>query len=85
MNYLLAKVKRVKNPVLYKLISDYTLFNFDLNRYSLVEYSPDHNLDEDSLFKVSNFTECEFCLSYLKQQFTSASYNRLKLVGLYHT
>ena len=77
MDYLIAKIKRMSNPAHYKVLSGYTTFQFDIGSYSLVEYSPDHNLDEDSLFKISNFTDREFCLDFLKQDIVSTSFNEI--------
>lgn len=77
MDFLIAKIKRMTNPSHYKVISDHTIYDFDLSQYSLIEYSPDHNLDEDGLFKVSNFSEKGFCLDFLKTDVMSANYDQI--------
>lgn len=77
MDFLIAKIKRVSNPSHCKVISDRTIYDFDLSQYSLIEYSPDHNLDEDGLFKVSNFSEKSFCLDFLKTDVISANYDQI--------
>ena len=77
MDYLVAKIKRMSNLAHYKVISEHTTFDFDVADYSLVEYSPDHNLDEDSLFKISDFTDKEYCLDFLKQKIVSTSFNEI--------
>lgn len=77
MDYLIAKIKRMSNPAHYKVLSEHTTFDFDVDDYSLVEYSPDHNLDEDSLFKISSFKGKEYCLDFLKQEIVSTSFNEI--------
>jgi len=77
MDYLIAKIKRMSNPAHYKVLSGHTTFQFNVDDYSLVEYSPDHNLDEDSLFKISNFTGKAYCLNFLKQDIVSTSFNEI--------
>jgi len=77
MDFLLAKIKRMSNPAHYKVISDHTTFDFDISEYSLVEYSPDHNLDEDALFKVSDFSSKGFCLPFLQNDIVSANFDQI--------
>lgn len=77
MDFLLAKIKRMRNPAHYKVISDRTIYNFDLSQYSLVEYSPDHNLDDDALFRVSDFSNKGFCLDFLRRNIVSASFDQI--------
>lgn len=67
----------MSNPAHYKLISDHTTFDFDVNDYTLVEYSPDHNLDEDSLFKVLEFTEKNFSLGFLSGEILSTGFDQI--------
>ena len=68
MDYVLAKVSRKEH--LFKLISDKSLyegvmFNNDL----YISYDPDHNLDEESWFKIEGFSQQEFYLQWLKEDF----------------
>lgn len=79
MDHVLVRVKGLRKKPILKLISDHTLFdNIDLNSYSYVEYSPDHNLDEDSWFKIESFSSKSFCIDMLKSQFDSKNYDDLK-------
>lgn len=74
MNHILVKVSRD----FYKLISDKTLFeseNFSSAAY--IEYDPNHNLDEDCWFKISDFKDTDFCLDILKSDFDSKLYGEL--------
>ncbi len=43
-----------------------------------VPYSPDHNLDEDSWFKVEQFSQQPFCIDLLEKDFDSKDYDDLK-------
>ncbi|MCY6412062.1 ATP F0F1 synthase synthase [Acinetobacter sp. VNH17] len=77
MNQLMARVKGRKKPFFYKLLSDTEIYCFDVSSVSLVEYSSDHLLDEDSWFKVDNFSKQEFFLDFLGKQFVSSEYNSI--------
>lgn len=79
MNHVLAKVKRLtKNPFL-KLISDHTLYeNTEVSLDSCVDYTPDHNLDEDSWFKIDSFSNKPFSIELIKKDFDSKDYNQLE-------
>ena len=78
MNHVLAYIKTKKKERLFKLISDKTLFNdvkYDLQ--ACVLYKPDHNLDEDSWFKIEQFSKQEFCIPLINTAFDSKDYNNL--------
>ncbi|MDA3876027.1 MAG: ATP F0F1 synthase synthase [Halothiobacillus sp.] len=78
MNHVLAKVKRKRINPYFKLISNEVLFDavvLDLNE--CVTYNPDHNLDEDSWFKVEQFSQNGFCVDILKKDFDSKDYDDL--------
>jgi hypothetical protein len=78
MNHILAKVKGPRKNPFFKLISDQTLFeNINIDVVSCVEYSPDHNLDEDAWFKIAKFTQMPFCIDLLKNNFDSKDYDDL--------
>lgn len=78
MDYVLAKVKRLrKNPV-FKLISNHTLFEkIDIDQAAYINYSPDHNLDDDSWFRVEKFSEQDYCPEKIKGDFDIKNYNDL--------
>lgn len=79
MDHVLARVKRlIKKPFL-KTVSDHTLYeNTNVSLADCVPYSPDHNLDEDSWFKIEQFSQQSFCIDLLKSNFDSKDYNDLK-------
>lgn len=61
------------------MISDHTLYeNTNATLTSSVPYSPDHNLDEDSWFKLEQFSLQPFCIDLLKGDFDSKDYDDLK-------
>ncbi|MGJ8523511.1 hypothetical protein R84981_002214 [Carnimonas sp. R-84981] len=78
MDQVIAKVKRKRKNQHFKLISDVVLFdalNIDLN--TCTPYIPDHNLDEDSWFKIEQFNERHFCIDLLKEDFDSKEFDDL--------
>lgn len=79
MDHVLARVKRLSKKPYFKLVSDHTLFeSTNVALTACVPYSPDHNLDEDSWFKVAQFSQQPFCIDVLKSNFDSKDYNDLK-------
>jgi len=75
MNHVLAKIKRCKTPL--KLLSDQILFDVNLVGLDFIEYNPDHNLDEDAWFKIDNFSQQDYSIDWIKQDFVSADYDNL--------
>jgi hypothetical protein len=79
MDHLIAKVKGKAKKSLFKLISDTTLYNtVSLNLDECIPYSPDHNLDEESWFKIDNFSSKDYCLEYLKNDFDSKDFDEIQ-------
>lgn len=78
MDQVLARVKGKRKKQHFKLIADETLFDavaIDLN--SCVDYDPDHNLDDDSWFKIYQFSQQAFCIDLLKKDFDSKDFDDL--------
>lgn len=79
MDHVLARVKRLTKKPFFKLVSDHTLYeNTAVDLATCVPYSPDHNLDEDSWFKVEDFSQQPFCIDLLKNNFDTKDYDDLK-------
>lgn len=79
MNHVFARVKNLRKKPFFKLISDHTLYeDVNVSVASCVSYSPDHNLDEDSWFKIEGFKDRDFCLNILKNDFDTKDYDDLK-------
>lgn len=76
MDYLIAKTKG-RHGDYYKVMSDEEIFELPNNLNNTVEYDADHNLDEDSWFAITEFSEREYCIEFLTRRFISADYNQL--------
>ena len=63
MDHVLAKVKGNGKKKFFKLLSDQALFDVSLQSLDFVEYNPDHNLDEDSWFKIEQFSQQPYCIN----------------------
>ncbi|MCO6433645.1 hypothetical protein [Nitrosomonas nitrosa] len=77
MDQVIAKVKGNGKKKFFKLLSDQTLFDVSLQGQCFVEYNPDHNLDEDSWFKIEQFSQQPYCMCLLKKDFISSEYDDL--------
>jgi len=78
MDHVLANVKGHAKKKIFKLLSDQNLYNnISVVVDSCVEYNPDHNLDEDSWFKVEQFSQQPYCMELLKTEFDSKDYDDL--------
>lgn len=78
MDHVLARVKRLTKKPFFKLVSDHTLYeNTKVNLATCVAYAPDHNLDDDSWFKIEKFSQQPFCIGLLKSDFDSKDYDDL--------
>jgi hypothetical protein len=71
-------VKGERASPYFKLISDCKVFDeLKISAASLIEYQPDHNLDEDSWFKVEQLSTKEFFIDLLTSKFDSKDYANL--------
>lgn len=77
MKHLIAKVKGHQRQRIFKLVSDETVFDTNIDNLQLVNYEPDHNLDEDAWFKIEEFSNKPYCIDLLQQEFISAEYNNI--------
>lgn len=74
MEHILAKVSKK----LYKLISDNKLYDDIVFNASLyVEYSSDHNLDEECWFFIDEFSQKKYFPSQLKNGFDSKEFDNI--------
>ncbi|SNX61163.1 hypothetical protein SAMN06296273_2616 [Nitrosomonas ureae] len=71
------KVKGNGKKKFFKLLSDQALFDVSLQGLDFVGYNPDHNLDEDSWFKIEQFSLQPYCIDLLKRDFVSSEYDDL--------
>ena len=78
MNNIFAKVKGPRKNPYFKLISDQALFdNVIVDISNSIPYNSDHNLDEESWFKISNFSQQVYCLEFLNTVFDSKDFDDL--------
>lgn len=79
MDHTIVKIRtRERHNKYRKLLSDIKLYMLPDNIENTVPYSPDHNLDEDDWFVIKEFSEKDYCLPFLKDEFTSISYGVLQ-------
>lgn len=78
MNTVLAKVSGPRKKPYFKLLSEHSLFSEVVVPDSFcVSYNPDHNLDDDSWFKIERFSQQDYSLSILSGDFDSKDYDDL--------
>lgn len=78
MDHVFAVVKDRRRQLFFKLISDRALFNtVNVDVAGCVPYNPDHNLDEDTWFKVEQFSQQPFCPPVLTEAFDAKEYDEL--------
>lgn len=88
MNHVFARLTRQRKN-LFNVLSDNQLFkdiNFD--DIDVIAYTPDHNLDEDSWFKIEKFSEQDYFPEFLKdgldskyfQNIFKEDYKKIKLL-----
>ncbi|MGL5678783.1 MAG: ATP F0F1 synthase synthase [Plesiomonas shigelloides] len=75
MDHILAHIKTRAKKRIFKLVSDQSLFDtITVDLTTCIPYNPDHNLDEDSWFKIEDFSQKEFCIDLLKKDYDSKDY-----------
>lgn len=78
MDHILAHIKTRAKKRIFKLVSDQSLFDpVTVDLTACVPYNPDHNLDEDSWFKIEGFSNQTFCIDLLKKVYDSKDYDDL--------
>lgn len=75
MHHLIAKVKTRNKQKLFKVFSESEpVFDIDTDSLGKVDYEVDHRLDEDSWFKINEFSEQDYCLDLIKKDFVDKEY-----------
>jgi hypothetical protein len=78
MDHILAHIKTRAKKRIFKLVSEQSLFDpVTVDLTACVPYNPDHNLNEDSWFKIESFSNQAFCIDFLKKEFDSKDYHDL--------
>lgn len=79
MDFALAKLKRARKKPFRKLLSDVALFkNVDPQAIHLVQFNPDHKLDEDSWFVVDSFSKSDFFLDLLAGELDAKNFDNFE-------
>jgi len=79
MDHIFARLKTHSKNQFFKLISNYTLYEaINIPLKNCIPYEPDHNLDEDSWFKIEQFSQQPFCIDLLKESVDSKDFDDLK-------
>lgn len=77
MNFVLARISGQRKN-LVKLLSDDKLFeDIAFDSITTVNYDSDHNLDEDSWFKIEKFSKQEYFPDFLDHKFDSKEFNSI--------
>jgi hypothetical protein len=76
MNHLLAKTKG-RGGNFFKVISNRQIFDIPDDLNNAVEYNSDYKLEDDEWFAVTEFSEKEYCIDFLRTRFISTDYNQL--------
>jgi hypothetical protein len=78
MDHIPAHIKTRAKKRIFKLVSDQSLFDpVTVDLTACVPYNPDHNLDEDSWFKIEGFSNQAFCIDLLQNVYDSKDYDDL--------
>lgn len=77
VNHVIVKLKmREKRNKYRKLISNISLYNLPGNLDNAISYTPVHNLDEDGWFVIPEFSQKEYCISILLEDFISTEFEK---------
>ena len=75
MSFVLARISGQRKN-LVKMLSDDKLFeDMALDSITTVNYDAVHNLDEDSWFKIENFSKKNYFPDFLNHDFDSKEFN----------
>ena len=79
MNHLIAQIRTRNHEKVFKLFSDNNaVFELNTDTLVMVDYEVDHNLDEDAWFRVAQFSQQDYCLAFMRNDFIAAEFNDLR-------
>ncbi|MBL0611310.1 ATP F0F1 synthase synthase [Aeromonas jandaei] len=79
MNHLIAQIRTRNHEKVFKLFSDNNaVFELNTDTLVMVDYEVDHNLDEDAWFRVTQFSQQDYCLAFMRNDFIAAEFNDLR-------
>ena len=79
MNYVIAKV-RDREETVEKLYAGEALYSLPMGLDSSVEYSPSTILEEDEWFKIDSFSQTDYCINMVQEEFRSTDYGEANKV-----
>lgn len=77
MDHVIARVRDRKNNY-RKLLSDKEIFNLTIEEY--VTYSPETLLEDGQWYRIEEFSQKEYCIDILKENWDSTAYDRLRSI-----
>ena len=78
MNYLIAKIKNGTKTITYrKILSDKIIYKLPENLENSIAYDPSTLLDENSWYKICDFSKTPYCQEMMKSDFSSVDYDSL--------
>lgn len=77
MNQLIGRIRTRSRVKFYRILSGENVYEIDVDSLHLVDYQPDHNLDEEAWFQVQDFNSKTYFPAWLGQHFISAEYDGL--------
>lgn len=80
MDHLIAKVKTRTGNKYRKLLSDVAIFSVTID--DSVEYSPATLLEDDQWYRLSHFSNREFCIDILREPWDSTEYELLNTIDV---
>ncbi len=77
MNYIIAKKKRTNNTYFLVLSQQDRIYDIPNDLLNIRNYDTNYKLEEDEWFAIQNFSETNFCIELLIQDFNSAEYHQI--------
>lgn len=77
MNYLIAKKKRTNNTFFLMLSQEDKIYELPIDLTNIKDYSTNYKLEGDEWFGIPSFSESNYCISLLTQDFNSAEHHQI--------
>lgn len=78
MNYIIAKKKRTNNTYFLVLSQEDKIYDIPNDLLNIRNYDTNYKLEDDEWFGIENFSETNFCIELLTQDFNSAEYHQIR-------
>lgn len=77
MNYLIAKKKRTNNTYNLVLSQEDRIYEIPNDLVNIKQYDTNYKLEDDEWFGITNFSNSNYCIPLLNQDFNSAEYHQI--------